>query len=437
VSVLVIVGLQWGDEGKGKIVDLLTKDADIVVRFQGGNNAGHTLVINNKTFILHHIPSGIFYPHTICVLGNGMVIDPEILISEIESLKKEGVKVSPERLIISEKAHIIMPYHKLLDQKEKKAGNNKIGTTGRGIGPCYEDKIGRKGFRFVELLYPEFFRKKLEYVLEEKNYFLKYFGISPLSLEEIYKKYVEYGRYFAPYLKDVSSFLWEAKKKNKNILFEGAQGTFLDIDHGTYPYVTSSNTVAGNACCGVGLGPSVIDKVIGITKAYTTRVGSGPFPTELTNEVGNYLREKGREFGSTTGRPRRCGWLDLVMLKTAVRLNGIDGIIITKFDVLDGLPELKICTAYEINGEIVTEFPADPVKLNKVVPIYETLPGWRTSLKGIKKFDDFPEEAKNYIKKIENFLGLPIYIISIGPARESSILLKNPFLEEKTSSLKV
>ena len=425
---VVIIGTQWGDEGKGKVVDLLTQKADLVVRFQGGNNAGHTLVINQKKYILHLIPSGIFHPDTVCVIGNGVVVDPEVLISEIETLKKEGVPIGPEKLIISEKAHTIMPYHKALDMaREKKAGSKKIGTTCRGIGPCYEDKVGRRGFRLVELTQPEFFKKKLETVLEEKNFFLKYLGASPLSFEEVYEKYVKFGEYLKPYLKDVSSFLWEARSSGKNILFEGAQGTFLDIDHGTYPYVTSSNTVAANACCGTGLGPSAIDRVIGIMKAYTTRVGEGPFPTELFDKTGEYLRENGGEFGATTGRPRRCGWLDLVLVKTAARLNGLQGLVVTKLDVLTGLEKIKLCVAYEKEGEVVSYIPASLAEFAELKPVYEELPGWNTPLKGIKKFEDLPQEAKDYLRRIEEYLQIPIYLISTGPERDSYILIKDPF----------
>ncbi len=428
MSSVVVVGTQWGDEGKGKIVDLLTQKADVVVRFQGGNNAGHTLVIKQKKHILHLIPSGIFHPDTVCVIGNGVVVDPEVLISEIEALKKEGIHITPEKLVISEKAHTIMPYHKAIDMaREKRAGKGKIGTTCRGIGPCYEDKVGRRGFRLIELTNPEFFKKKLESVLEEKNFYLEYLGGSPLSFEEIYEKYAKFGEYLKPYLKDVSSFLWDARNSGKNILFEGAQGTFLDIDHGTYPYVTSSNTVAANACCGTGLGPSAIDRVIGIMKAYTTRVGEGPFITELFDETGEYLREKGGEFGATTGRPRRCGWLDLVMVKTAVRLNGLQGLVVTKLDVLTGLPEIKLCVAYEKNGKTVNNFPASLQDFAELKPVYETFPGWNTSLKGIQKFEDLPQEAKDYLKRIESYLEIPIYLISTGPERDSYILIKDPF----------
>ncbi len=423
-----MVGTQWGDEGKGKVVDVLTEQADFVVRFQGGNNAGHTLVINQKKHILHLIPSGIFRPNTVCVIGNGVVVDPEVLINEIEKLKKEGLDISPKKLVISEKAHTIMPYHKALDiAREAKAAQNKIGTTCRGIGPCYEDKVARKGFRLIDLTYPETFKEKLKKVLEEKNFLLSYLNAEPLRFEEIYEKYLAFGEYLKPYLADVSQLLWNAQKAGKNILFEGAQGTFLDIDHGTYPYVTSSNTVAGNACCGSGLGPTEINSVLGIVKAYTTRVGEGPFPTELNDESGELLRERGGEYGATTGRPRRCGWLDLVMVKTAVRLNGLTNIAITKLDVLSGLKSIKLCVGYKYEGQTIDFFPSDLEKLKKVEPIYQELPGWEEDISQIKNFDALPETTKNYIKFIEKYLEVPIALLSLGPERESCFLLKNPF----------
>lgn len=427
MSSVVLIGTQWGDEGKGKIVDVLTSNADYVVRFQGGNNAGHTLVINQKKYIFHLIPSGILHPHTTCVIGNGVVVDPEVLINEIEKLKKEGINIGPGKLLISEKAHVIMPYHKALDHAREGKAKNRIGTTGRGIGPCYEDKVGRRGFRLIDLTYPEYFKDKLKTVLEEKNVLLNYLGFKSFSFEEIYEKYVKFGEYLKPYLTNVSTVLWEARKKGKKILFEGAQGTFLDIDHGTYPYVTSSNTVAGNVCCGTGLGPVVIDLVLGVVKAYTTRVGGGPFPTELKDSLGDYLREKGEEYGATTGRPRRCGWLDLVIVKTAIRLNGIKGIAITKLDVLSGLEKIKICIGYEYNGKFIKDFPPTLLELEKIKPVYKELLGWKENIRDIKKFEDFPEPVKIYLKTIEEYLETPIYIISLGPERENCLILKNPF----------
>lgn len=428
MSTLVIVGTQWGDEGKGKIVDVLTKEADYVVRFQGGSNAGHTIVINQKKYIFHLIPSGIFWPQTVCVIGNGVVVDPEILINEIENLKNEGIKVDPTKLLISEKAHVIMPYHKAFDiAREKEAKGNKIGTTCRGIGPCYEDKVARKGFRLIDLTYPNIFKEKLKTILEEKNFILKYFNIDPIEFKDVYERYVNYGEYLKPYLTDVSLILWKAKEEKKRILFEGAQGTFLDIDHGTYPYVTSSNTLAGNACCGSGIGPLGIDMVLGVIKAYTTRVGEGPFPTELKDELGDYLRNKGNEFGSTTGRPRRCGWLDLILVKTAVRLNSIKALALTKLDVLSGFEKIKVCIGYEYEGRIIDYLPSNPIEISKLKPVYKELPGWKENIKNINKFEDLPKETKLYLKTIEDYLKIPFYLISTGPERENCIILKNPF----------
>ncbi len=428
MSAVVVIGTQWGDEGKGKIVDVLTEKADFVVRFQGGNNAGHTLVINQRKHILHLIPSGIFREHTTCVIGNGVVVDPEVLIQEIEELKNLGLEIGAEKLLVSERAHAIMPYHKALDMaREKKAKGNKIGTTCRGIGPCYEDKVGRKGFRLIELTYPERFKEKLKYVLEEKNFLLKYLEAEPVKFEEVYEKYVEFGKYLKPYLKDVSRALWDARRQGKNILFEGAQGTFLDIDHGTYPYVTSSNTIAGNACCGTGLGPKEVDLVLGIVKAYTTRVGEGPFPTELKDETGESLRQKGGEYGATTGRPRRCGWLDLVLVKTAVRLSGVQALAITKLDVLTGMNEIKLCTGYEYEGKVIDYVPATLWEMEKLKPIYKEFKGWDKDLSEVKSYDELPQEAKDYLNFIQDYLEVPIYLISTGPERENYLLLKEAF----------
>jgi adenylosuccinate synthase len=398
MTAVVVVGAQWGDEGKGKIVDLLTEKAHYVIRFQGGNNAGHTLVVNGKKYIFHLIPSGILHPHTVCVIGNGVVVDPEVLLDEIAKLKQEGVPIGPEKLI-------------------------KIGTTGRGIGPCYEDKVGRRGFRMIDLLNPRYFKEKLEVVLEEKNQNLRYLSAEPLSYEDIVEMYLSYGEALRPHIKDVSSILYQAKREGKNLLFEGAQGTFLDIDFGTYPYVTSSNTLAGNACCGSGVGPTEIDHVMGIVKAYTTRVGEGPFPTEQKNEIGEYLREKGGEFGSTTGRPRRCGWLDLVMVKTAVRLNGLSSIAITKLDVLSGLRKIKACVSYKIDGKEVDYFPPTLDELSRVEAKYEEFEGWDEDLSQISRFEDLPKNAQAYLQFIQSYLGVPIYLVSVGPDRRHQIKL--------------
>ncbi len=425
---IVIVGTQWGDEGKGKIVDLLSEFSDIVVRFQGGNNAGHTIVVNGEQFISHLVPSGIFQKKT-CLLGNGMVVDPEVLVQELDNLKERGIDVSSDTLKISEKAHIIMPYHKQIDRaREKKKGDKKIGTTGRGIGPCYEDKACRRGIRFVDLIDFEGVTGKIKNILEEKNFYLKhYLSSEPVDLESIIAPYKKYAERLAPHVVNISIVMSQAIKANKQILFEGAQGTHLDIDHGTYPYVTSSNTISGNACCGSGIGPKEITGVVGIVKAYTTRVGEGPFPTELFDEIGDAMQVRGAEFGATTGRKRRCGWLDSVLLRNSVRLNGLTGLAITKLDVLEELKTLNICTAYEYNGEIIHDFPASIKILRACKPVWETLPGWSEDISGVRKIDDLPQNAKNYLKRIEELTETPIHIVSVGPGRNETILVKNPF----------
>lgn len=425
---IVVVGTQWGDEGKGKVVDLLAKHADIVVRFQGGNNAGHTMVVEGKQFISHLIPSGILQ-NKICLLGNGMVVDPAVLIEEIDYLKSNGINVGPDNLKISEKAHIIMPYHKEIDHaRERLKGDKKIGTTGRGIGPSYEDKATRRGIRFVELLDPEVFHEKVTSILEEKNFYLKkYLSSNELDLENIINAYNEYAKRLSPYVSNISVIIDNAIKSGKQVLFEGAQGTHLDIDHGTYPYVTSSNTIAGNACSGAGIGPKKITGVIGIVKAYTTRVGEGPFPSELFDATGDTIQRNGAEFGATTGRKRRCGWLDTVILRNAVRLNGLTGIAITKLDVLGGLESLQICTGYEYNGEILQDFPASLNILSECKPIYETVPGWSENISNIRVIEDLPKDARNYLNRIEELIETPIHLISLGPARDETIMVINPF----------
>jgi adenylosuccinate synthase len=427
VSNIVIVGTQWGDEGKGKIVDLLAEFADIVVRFQGGNNAGHTMVVDGKQFISHLVPSGILQGKT-CLLGNGMVVDPEVLVEELDNLNNKGIDVGPDRLKISEKAHIIMPYHKHIDlARENMKGDQKIGTTGRGIGPCYEDKATRRGVRFVDLLDPKEFAEKVKTILKEKNFYLEnFFSAKTLDPVSIIDQYKGYADRLSPHVINISIVMNQAIKENKQILFEGAQGTHLDIDHGTYPFVTSSNTVSGNACCGAGIGPKEINGVVGIVKAYTTRVGSGPFPTELFDEIGDKIQKKGAEFGATTGRKRRCGWLDTVLLRNAARLNGLTGLVITKLDVLDGLEDLKICTGYEYNGKIIRDFPASLKMLGSCKPIYEVLPGWPEDISDVRKLQDLPENAKNYLNRIEKLVETPIDIISVGPGREETIVVNNP-----------
>jgi adenylosuccinate synthase len=425
---VVIVGTQWGDEGKGKIVDLLTGYADYVVRFQGGNNAGHTLVVDGKQYIFHLIPSGILYENKKCFIGNGVVLDPKVLLEEMHKLAEGNLTVTPERLSISENAHLIMPYHNQLDlaSETKMQKGKKIGTTGRGIGPCYGDKILRKGIKLGDLLDQDLFRDKLQDNVTEKNHILKETGAS-VSFEQIYKHYQSYTEQLAPFIRNVSVELDQGRKAGKHILFEGAQGTQLDIDHGTYPFVTSSNTIAGNACTGSGFGPSHIDCVIGIIKAYSTRVGEGPFPTELFNETGDALQKKGGEFGATTGRKRRCGWLDGVLAQEAVRLNGINGLAITKLDVLSGQNTLKIATAYEADGKTYHAMPGNIKTTERLQPVYEDIEGWQEEIDHVLNMDDLPQTARDYIKRIEDLSETPAYIVSVGPGREQTMLLKNPF----------
>ena len=424
----VIIGTQWGDEGKGKIVDLLAARADVVVRFQGGNNAGHTMVVEGEQFISHLVPSGILQGKT-CVIGNGVVVDPAVLIEEMDYLDGKGIDVGADRIKVSERAHLIMPYHQAVDlAREKMKGDKKIGTTGRGIGPAYEDKATRRGVRFIDLLEPETFAEKVRTLLDEKNFYLKnYLSAATLDAEGIIDTYRRYADRLAPHVTNVSITIDAAIKKGRQVLFEGAQGTHLDIDHGTYPFVTSSNTVAGNACCGSGVGPGAVTDVIGIVKAYTTRVGAGPFPCELFDETGACIQEKGVEFGATTGRKRRCGWLDTVIVRNAVRLNGLTGLAITKLDVLGGLDELKICIGYEVKGKRLNEFPASLKVLAECTPLYEALPGWSEEISTIRQFGDLPQTTKTYLKRVEELTETPIQIVSVGPGRDETIVLKNPF----------
>ncbi len=426
---IIIIGTQWGDEGKGKVVDLLAEHADCVVRFQGGNNAGHTMVVDGKQIISHIIPSGILQGKT-CIIGNGVVVDPLVLAEEIDYIRSMGIEINEDKLKISDKAHLIMPYHTKIDlAREESKGENKIGTTGRGIGPCYEDKAARRGIRFIDLLDPQEFEEKVKKALEEKNRYLEaFFSADTLDAESIINQYRELADKLAPYVTDTSVFLNQALKNNQQLLFEGAQGTHLDIEHGTYPFVTSSNTVAGNACCGSGVGPQAITGVIGIVKAYTTRVGRGPFPTELLDDIGDAIQEKGAEFGATTGRRRRCGWLDMVVLNNSARLNGLTGLAITKLDVLGGLDSLEICTGYELDGNTIQYFPSSLKKLEACRPVYETLPGWEEDISVVRAFDDLPQNAKNYLKRIEELSEIPIKIVSVGPGREETIVLENDFV---------
>jgi adenylosuccinate synthase len=430
MSSVVIVGTQWGDEGKGKIVDLLTRSADYVVRFQGGNNAGHTLVVGGRQYIFHIIPSGILYEDKTCMIGNGVIIDPAVLLSEIKNLADKGLAMTPQRLKVSENAHLIMEYHKQLDiaQEAALSEDKKIGTTGRGIGPCYVDKVGRIGIKIGDLLDERLLRDKLAAVLEEKNFLLtKRFGAEPLAFDDMLAQMLGYAEQLVPYIANVSVELDTARRAGKHILFEGAQGTQLDIDHGTYPFVTSSNTVAGNACNGAGFGPTHIDAVIGILKAYTTRVGEGPFPTELHDATGEALQKKGGEFGATTGRKRRCGWLDGVVATDAVRLNGLTGLAITKLDVLSGQSTIKMATGYRLGPAQLKVMPANIEAAQAVQPIYQEMAGWHSDISGAKSFEDLPGEAQDYIKRIEDFTGVEAVIVSVGPDRDETLLLKNPF----------
>ncbi|MFH1955055.1 MAG: adenylosuccinate synthase [Pseudomonadota bacterium] len=425
---IVVVGTQWGDEGKGKVVDLLTARSDLVVRFQGGNNAGHTLVVDGKQFIFHIIPSGILYEDKKCLIGNGLVVDPGVLLDEIAKLKAAGISVGPERLSLSDKAHIIMPYHKAIDlAREAAKGKAKLGTTGRGIGPCYEDKVARIGVRAVDLTDPEVLEEKVRINLKEKNFFLeKFLGAEPLDAQPMLDSYLAMGEKLGPFITDVSVELDEALKNQKNILFEGAQGTHLDIDHGTFPYVTSSNPVAGSACAGAGIGPKQLHHVVGIVKAYTTRVGAGPFVTELEDETGDYIQERGKEFGATTGRRRRCGWLDLVVVGDSVRLNGLDSLAITKLDILTGLKSLKICVGYEIDGKKVRQRPTSLKRMAAAIPVYEEMPGWQDDISGAKEIGQLPEAARAYINAIETITRVPVSIVSVGPGRNETIIVKYP-----------
>ncbi|MDH3555749.1 MAG: adenylosuccinate synthase [Deltaproteobacteria bacterium] len=426
---VIVVGTQWGDEGKGKVVDLLSESADYIVRFQGGNNAGHTLVVEDEKFILHLIPSGILHPNKTCCIGNGVVVDPGVLLGEIENLSSHQVQVSPDNLVISGQAHVIMTYHQAVDNaRELRKGKSKIGTTGRGIGPCYEDKASRAGIRFHELINPKMFTEKLKANLEEKNFYLeKFLGAKPLDYNQIADQYLAYGEQLRPYAGNVSELLDRGRRQGKNILFEGAQGTHLDIDHGTYPFVTSSNVVAGGACSGAGIGPTRIDTVIGICKAYTTRVGGGPFPTELEDEVGKHLQKVGAEFGSTTGRPRRCGWLDMVVLKNAARLNGLTSLTITKLDVLSGLEQIRIATSYVHGTSSMENFPNECFTLESCKPSYMDFAGWSEDITSARTFSDLPANTQSYLRAIEELAEIPLSIVSVGPGREQTIMMQNPF----------
>jgi adenylosuccinate synthase len=430
---IVVVGAQWGDEGKGKLVDLLTERADLVVRFQGGNNAGHTLVVAGEKTVLHLIPSGVLHTGKICVIGNGVVVDPEVLLGEIDQLRERGFLSDPGQLRISDRAHVIMPWDKAIDGlREDRAGGSKIGTTRRGIGPTYEHKVRRTGIRMADLVDPDTFRQLVEEELPDANAQIEALGGKALKKADILKLYSACALRLAPFVTDTTRLLHDAANRRERILFEGAQGTLLDVDHGTYPYVTSSNAVAGGACTGAGIGPTFIDAVLGISKAYTTRVGAGPFPTELTDDFGQQLRKAGGEFGATTGRPRRCGWLDMVVLRHAVRVNGLTSIALTKLDVLSGLGRIKVCTAYRLGDQILDTVPAARGALDRVEPLYEDLPGWSEDLTGARKWSDLPVEARAYVNRVEQLAGVPVSLVSVGPGRSQTIQLRDPAPGKRT-----
>ena len=428
MPVLVVVGAQWGDEGKGKIIDLLTERADIVARYQGGHNAGHTVVVGADSFVLHLIPSGVLHKGKKCIIGNGVVVDPAALLEEMEGLKKRGLRFG-DNFLISKNAHLIMPYHKALDiASETLKGDKKIGTTGRGIGPAYEDKVSRKGIRMADLLDPVVFREKLACNTGEANFLLEqFYKTDPVQLDKVYEEYLAYGAQLKQYLCDTTLYLNEAVAKKKKILAEGAQGTNLDVDHGTYPFVTSSSPTAGGACTGLGIAPQSITEVIGIVKAYTTRVGSGPFPTEQDNDTGRLLRERGKEYGATTGRPRRCGWADTLTIRHAARVNGMTSMAITKLDVLDMLNEIKICVGYKYKGKLYEEMPCELPILQQGEAQYITMPGWKQSTVGIKKYDALPKKARTYVEKLCRLCKVKPSIISTGPRRDETIILEQPF----------
>lgn len=432
---VVVLGAQWGDEGKGKIVDMLTDNIGAVVRFQGGHNAGHTLVINGKKTVLHLIPSGILRPECLCLIGNGVVLHPGALRKEIEELEETGVDVR-SRLKISPATPLIMPYHVALDQaREKRAGGNAIGTTGRGIGPAYEDKVARRGVRVADLHYPSELADKLREVLDYHNFVLEnYLGVATIDFQKTLDEALEFGEYVRPMVADVAGILHDLRKNGKKIMFEGAQGSLLDIDHGTYPFVTSSNTTIGGALAGTGVGANSIDYVLGIAKAYATRVGGGQFPTELTDETGELIRAKGAEFGATTGRPRRCGWIDIVALRRAVAINGINGLCITKLDILDGFKKLKMCIAYEYRGKRTEYAPLDADGWNECKPIYLEFQGWEESTSGVTEWEKLPPAARAYLRVLEELVGCPLSMVSTGPGREETILLRDPFGDQMSVS---
>lgn len=423
MSAFIVLGAQWGDEGKGKMTDYLAEEAQVVVRYQGGNNAGHTVEVGDKQYKLHLIPSGVLYDDKLNVIGNGVVVDPEALFTEIDYLEGEGVKVTPEKLVVSDRAQVIMPYHKVLDKlKEQARGKNDIGTTGKGIGPCYTDKFERCGIRICDLMHKEVFAEKLKENIDMKNaYITKVLGGEALNYDEILEKYLVFAERLRPFVQDTSVRVYDEIKKDKTVLFEGAQGMLLDIDYGTYPYVTSSNTTAGGVANGVGIGPTMITNAVGIAKAYTTRVGKGPFPTELLGSTGDWIREKGHEYGVTTGRSRRCGWLDAVILKTTVRVSGLTSLCVTKIDTLAGLEKLKICVGYKFEDKVIDYFPASLEDLAECEPVYEEFDGWGEEVANARSYEELPENAKKYLRRIEELTETKISIIGVGPKRDQTI----------------
>lgn len=427
MSAFIVLGAQWGDEGKGKITDYLAESADVVVRFQGGSNAGHTVEVGSKQYKLHLVPSGILYENKLNIISNGVVLDPKALFEEIDYLKNLGVKISPQNLMISDRTQLIMPYHKIMDGiKERARGKKDIGTTGKGIGPCYTDKMERSGLRVCDLMHADVFKEKLKDNIETKNEIIsKVYGESTMDFDTIYDEYMVYAEKMRPFVKDTSVIVYNNIRTGKNVLFEGAQGTLLDIDYGTYPYVTSSNTIAGGVCTGSGIGPTMIGGAVGIAKAYTTRVGKGPFPTELFDKTGDWIREKGHEFGVTTGRARRCGWLDLVILKTSARISGLTSFAVTKIDTLAGLQKVKICVGYRLDGKIIDYVPASLEDLEKCEPVYEEFNGWDSSIEDARSYKDLPDNAKKYLKRIEEYTETKVSIISVGPKRDQTIAVSH------------
>jgi adenylosuccinate synthase len=426
---VVCVGAQWGDEGKGKIVDHLSPRADLVVRFQGGPNAGHTVIVEGEKTIFHLLPSGILHERTLNLIGAGVVVDPDVLLSEIAGLNERGIQITRDRLRLSDRANLILPIHRTLDQaREEASGRGAIGTTGRGIGPAYEDRVARRGIRVQDLMEPEALRERLEKALYERSFILKeLYNTTPVTLDELHARAVQWGEQLRPFVDDVGVTIDRALREGRSVLLEGAQGTLLDIDHGTYPYVTSSTTLAGGACGGAGIGPTRIDSVLGISKAYTTRVGGGPFPTEDTGPAGTHLGEVGQEFGATTGRKRRCGWLDMVVLRHALRVNGLTGLALLKLDVLSGLPEVRVCVSYKLHGRELHEFPASIHELEACEPVYQTFKGWDVSLTQAQTFEDLPQAARDYVRWIEDSLEVPAQFIGVGPERDATIERANPF----------